>query len=248
MGTLPMYAWLMVLIGLIGTVATMCVMLWRGALSAGLGHQTATRVAAGLGIAWGTWVVVSASLAGHDVYRFQQTKAVPWIGVAVLVPLVVVLLLSRVSPVSRILSRPDTLWRLTTPQIFRPVGASFLVALALGQLPAVFALPAGLGDIAIGVEAVFVARSLQRGDAGPRAVWFNILGLLDLVVAGTIGVIAAPGLARLLVVSPSTEAISLLPLALVLTTIVPLATALHLLSLQKLRVATTAPALAGSAR
>jgi hypothetical protein len=114
---------------------------------------------------------------------------------------------------------------------------TFLVAMALGYLPAVFAIPAGLGDIAIGVEAVFVARNLRRGVVDRRTGWFNVLGLADLVVALAIGVTAAPGLARLLVVSPSTEAISLLPLVLIPTTIVPLAVALHVLSLRKLTVA-----------
>jgi hypothetical protein len=176
-------------------------------------------------------------LANADVYRFQPTKAAPWIAVAMIVPLVAALLSTRVPLVSRILDQPDALWRLTLPQFFRPVGVTFLVAMALGYLPAVFAIPAGLGDIAIGVEAVFVARNLRRGVVDRRTGWFNVLGLADLVVALAIGVTAAPGLARLLVVSPSTEAISLLPLVLIPTTIVPLAVALHVLSLRKLRVA-----------
>jgi hypothetical protein len=249
MGTLPIYAWIIVLLGLIGTVTAICVGLWRGALNAGIGRRTATQVAVGVGIVWGTWAMVSATLADADVYRFQQARAVPWIGVAVIAPLAALLALSRMPFVSRILSEPDSLWRLTVPQIFRPVGAAFLVALALGQLPAVFALPAGLGDIAIGVEAAFVARNLRRGIVDRRVVWFNILGLVDLVAAGAIGFTAAPGLARLLDVSPSTEAISLLPLALILTAIVPLATALHVLTLQKLNGTKATPrALVGSAR
>jgi hypothetical protein len=139
--------------------------------------------------------------------------------------------------VSRIFAQPDALWRLTVPQVFRVEGVTFLVAMALGQLPAVFALPAGLGDIAIGVEAVFVARNLRGGVVGRSVVWFNILGLVDLVVALGVGFAAAPAAVRLLSVSPSTEAISLLPLALIPATLVPLAAALHLLSLRKLRVA-----------
>jgi multisubunit Na+/H+ antiporter MnhC subunit len=249
MSTLPLYAWVIVLLGLMGTVAAICAGLWRGALNAGVGRRTATRVAVGVGIVWGSWGLVSAALADADVYRFQQTRAVPWIGVAVVAPLAVALAFSRTPFARRVLSEPDSLWRLTVPQFFRPVGAAFLVAMALGQLPAVFALPAGLGDIAIGVEAVFVARNLRRGIVDRRVVWFNILGLTDLMAAGAIGFTAAPGLARLLDVSPSTEAISLLPLALILTAIVPLATALHLLSLQKLAAAkATTRALVGSAR
>jgi hypothetical protein len=241
----------MVLAGVIGTTATICVMLWRGATTAGVGRHSATRVAVIAGIVWGAWVLVSGLLANAEVFRFQPTKAAPWIAVAMIVPLVAVLLSTRVALVSRILDQPDALWRLTLPQFFRPVGVTFLVAMALGYLPAVFAIPAGIGDIAIGVEAVFIARNLRRGIVDRSTVWFNVLGLLDLVVALAIGVMAAPGLARLLVVSPSTEAISLLPLVLIPTTIVPLAVALHVLSLRKLRVAAetaTVAAPVGSAK
>jgi hypothetical protein len=121
--------------------------------------------------------------------------------------------------------------------VFRPVGVAFLVAMALGRLPAVFALPAGLGDIAIGIEAAFVARALRRGTALRRTVWLNILGLADLVVAFGIAYAAAPGPARLLFVWPTTEAISTLPLVLIPTAVAPLAVTLHVLSLGKLRVA-----------
>src|ERR1700761_166940 len=175
MGTLPMYAWVIVLIGLIGTAATVCAVLWRGALNAGIRRRNATQVATGAGIIWGTWALVTAALADADVYRFQEARAVPWIGIAVIAPLGVALALSRTPFASRVLSQPDSLWRLTVPQIFRPVGAAFLVAMVLGQLPAVFALPAGLGDIAIGVEAVFVTRNLRRGIVDQRVVWFNVL-------------------------------------------------------------------------
>jgi hypothetical protein len=244
MSTLPMYVWAMVLVGLIGTTATICVMLFRGALTTGLGRGSATRVAGGFAILWGAWVLASVLLAKADVYRFEPTRPVPWLPVGLMGALALALLLTRTPVVSRILAQPDGLWRLTVPQIFRVVGVTFLVVMALGKLPAVFALPAGLGDMAIGVEAVFVARNLRRGVVGRRAVWFNILGLVDLVVALGIGFAAAPAAVRLLLVSPSTEAISLLPLALIPATVVPLASALHLLSLRRLMVAGTTSAVA----
>jgi hypothetical protein len=109
--------------------------------------------------------------------------------------------------------------------------------MAQGHLPAVFALPAGLGDIATGLAAPFVAWRLTRGGGRARAVWFNLLGILDLVVALTIGFLAGLGPWRPLEVTPSTEPLSLLPLALVPTTAVPLAIALHLVSLARLRTA-----------
>jgi hypothetical protein len=84
-------------------------------------------------------------------------------------------------------------------------------------------------------------------------VWyFNILGLVDLVIALAIGFAAAPAVIRLLLVSPTTEAISLLPLALIPATVVPLASTLHLLSLRRLMQSGTTAAVtaetAGSTR
>jgi hypothetical protein len=252
MGTLPMYVWALVLVGLTATTSTMCVMLFRGALTAGFNRGTATRVAGVFAILWSAWVLASVFLAAADVYRFEPTRPVPWLPIGLIASLGTALLLTRFPVVSRILAQPDVLWRLTLPQIFRVVGVTFLVVMTLGKLPAVFALPAGLGDMAIGIEAVFVARNLRRGVAGRRAVWyFNVLGLVDLVVALAIGFAAAPAVVRLLLISPTTEAISLLPLALIPATLVPLAAALHLLSLRRLMETGTAAAITetvGSAR
>lgn len=49
--------------------------------------------------------------------------------------------------------------------IFRVEGAAFLVVMALGKLPAGFALPAGLGDIAIGLGGIHLARNLRQSRA-----------------------------------------------------------------------------------
>ena len=249
MGTQSIYVWAIVLVGLVGTTATVCVLLLRGAPAAGFRRRVGTTVAVVAGTAWASWVLASAALADAGVYRFAPAKAQPWLPAAMTVSIAAVLLASRVPAVSRILGQPDALWRLTVPQIFRVEGVTFLIVMALGKLPAVFALPAGLGDIAIGFEAIYVARSLRRGVVGRRAVWFNILGLLDLVVATVIGVTAAPGVAHMLSLSPSTAQIGLLPLVLIPTTVVALAVALHVLSLRRLAVAaqsTSVPTLVGA--
>jgi hypothetical protein len=139
--------------------------------------------------------------------------------------------------VARSLAAPGALVRLTLPHTFRLAGAAFLVVLALGHLPAVFALPAGLGDIAVALAAPWVARELAGGAGLRRAFWFNVLGVADLVVAVGIGVTVGY---RLVVVSPSGEALSMLPLALIPTTAVPLLLALHVVSLRRLAAATRA--------
>jgi hypothetical protein len=107
----------------------------------------------------------------------------------------------------------------------------FLIVMAQGHLPAAFALPAGLGDIAIGLSAPFVARRLARGAGRAGAVRFNVLGILDLIVAGSLGFL----LFRVVEVTPSTAPLFMLPLALIPTVAVPLAFVLHIVSLRWLR-------------
>jgi hypothetical protein len=238
----PASVWLLVLIGAIGLPAITFAVLLRGALARGRGRRTAIRVAAAAGLGWAVWTVTSYLLAGAGVYRFTQAVTNPLIGVAGLAAMMAAMLCTRIPVVSRILGPPDMLWRLTLPQILRVCGGTaFMVTLALAKLPAVFAVPAGLGDIAIGIEAVFVARRLRRGVLRRGAIWFNVLGLLDLAVAITIGLLAAPGPTQLLMVTPSTEAIALLPLVLIPTVMVPMAVTLHLISLAKIRGATFTP-------
>jgi hypothetical protein len=114
------------------------------------------------------------------------------------------------------------------PHSFRVAGVFFLLYLALGHLPALFALPAGLGDIAAGIAAPLAARRLAQGTGRRDAVWFNAFGLTDLVVALTLGALTGFGLLN---ITPSSAPITELPLALIPTATVPLLFALHLTSL-----------------
>ena len=59
---LPSYVWALVLIGTIGIPAATCVMLYRGAIAAGLGRRTATAVTAAAA-GRGGWLVASGLLA-----------------------------------------------------------------------------------------------------------------------------------------------------------------------------------------
>jgi hypothetical protein len=235
---LPSYVWALVLLGAIGLPATTCVMLYRGATRAGLGRRVATVTAVVAAAVLGGWLVTSGLLARAGMYRQDSGQATPWFGLAVTGILIALLLLAtRVPVVSRVLADPGTPARLTVPHALRVVGVVFLILLAQGRLPAVFALPAGLGDIAIGLAAPSVARRLARGTGRTRAVWFNLLGILDLVVAVSIGFLAGLGPYRPLEGTLSTEPLGLLPLALIPTVAVPVAVALHIMSLTRLRAA-----------
>lgn len=231
---LPIYVWALVLAGAIGIPAATSAVLYRGAIAAGLGRRAATTVTATTATVLGGWLVVSGLLARTGVYRQDPGETVPWFLVAVGGILIALLLATRIPLISRILSDPGTPARLVLPHSLRVVGISFLIVMALGHLPATFAMSAGLGDIAIGVAAPFVALQLARGTGRAGAVLFNVLGVLDLVVAGILGFL----LFRLVEVTPSTAPLFVLPLALIPTVAVPLAITLHIVSLRRLSTAT----------
>src|SRR5215207_5627842 len=230
---LPIYVWALVLAGAIGIPAATCAVLYRGAIAARVGHRAATTVAATTAAGLGGWLVLSGLLAGAGVYSQDPGEGVPWLLVAFAATLTALLLATRIALVSRILADPGMPARLALPHTLRVVGVLFVIVMAQGHLPAAFALPAGLGDIAIGVAAPFVARRLARGTGHTGAVRFNVLGILDLVVAVSIAFL----LFEFVEVTPSTAPLRLLPLALIPTAAVPLAIALHIVSLHRLRTA-----------
>ena len=234
MYNLPIYVWALVLAGAIGLPAASCAVFYRGALAAGVGRRAATTLTATAATVLGGWIVVSALLARSGVYLQDPGKVVPWFLVAVAGTLIVLLLATRIPIFSRVLAEPATPARLALPHTLRVVGVLFLIVMAQGHLPAAFALPAGLGDITIGLSAPFVVRRLARGTGRAGALRFNVLGILDLIVAGSIGFL----LFRVVEVTPSTAPLFVLPLALIPTVPVPLALALHIVSLSRLRTAT----------
>ena len=231
----PIYVWALVLAGAIGIPAATSAVLYRGAMAAGLGRRAATAITATAAALLGGWVVVSGLLAGAGVYSQDPGEVVPWILVAFAVFLVALLLATQIPLVSRILADPGTPARLALPHTLRVVGVLFLIAMAQDHLPAAFALPAGLGDIAIGLAAPFVALQLARGTGRTAAVRFNVLGILDLAVAVSIAFLLGPF--GPFEVMPSTAPLRLLPLALIPTVAVPLAIALNIVSLRRLSAA-----------
>ena len=81
-------------------------------------------------------------------------------------------------------------------QSYRLIGIVFLPMLALGVLPAFFAVPAGVGDLIAGLAVLGVAYLYARRSARAwgAAVGANLIGMLDFAVAlgaGT-GILAAP--------------------------------------------------------
>src|SRR6201996_1215092 len=235
----PGYLWAIIIAGITAIPAATCWVLYDGALRAGLARARAARLAGGAAILFGGWFTASAVIAGHGWYHTRLGHGVPWMPVAVVGFLATLLALSLVPVVARALTAPGTAARLELPHSFRALeGSAFLVMMALGHLPALFALPAGLGDITAGLAAPLIMRSLARGGSRRAALWFTAFGLTDLGTALTLGTLTG---FQLVHVTPSGSPISELPLALIPTAAVPLLFALHLTSLRTLAAAPRTP-------
>ncbi|MGD0705017.1 MAG: hypothetical protein ABSA02_34660 [Trebonia sp.] len=228
----PDYLWALAIAGIAAMLAATCVVLYGGALRAGLGRPRAALLAGGAAVVLGGWCAASAVIAGQGWYHTKLGHGVPWMPVAVVGFLGLLLALSRIPLVARALTAPGMVSRLELPHTFRMLdGAAFLVIMGLGHLPALFALPAGIGDVVAGLAAPLAARGLAGGAGRRAALWFNAFGVTDLVVALTLGAVTAYELVN---VTPSAAPISELPLALVPTVGVPLLLAVHITSVSAL--------------
>ena len=112
---------------------------------------------------------------------------------------------------------------------WRIVGIAFLWGMTQGILDPSFAIPAGIGDILIGVTAIPFAIFLWKGYSWSKyavIVW-SVLGIADLVNAVTLGLITN--------LDFSTSTMATFPWILVPTVAVPTALVLHVITLYRLR-------------
>ncbi len=117
----------------------------------------------------------------------------PALVVAVAGPITAFAIASSTSSKVRRYGRSLDLRLVLAAQLWRVVGAGFLLAWAFDRLPGEFAVPAGLGDMATGVAALAVSLSLLRGTLTRRRLYaFTALGLGDFAVAVVTGLIIRP--------------------------------------------------------
>jgi hypothetical protein len=122
-------------------------------------------------------------------------------------------------------------------QFYRAEGLIFLLLYARGRLPAVFARPAGVGDVIVGLlaPAVAIAYAYKLRNSGALVRVWNWFGLGDLIVAVSTGFLSSPSRFQMFAFSAPNELISAFPLVLIPVFLVPLSVLLHLASLRKLR-------------
>lgn len=183
------------------------------------------------------WFLLALGLGGNGSF-VRDPGALPLpILVGVLTPIALFLAAFRyIGPFNDFVMSLD-LQLAAGMQAWRFGGFVFIALYVYGVLPGLFAWPAGLGDMAIGFTAVWVLLALRdRQDFAPsRVFWvWNLLGILDLVVAVSLGAFSSVfgiGISGEVTTFPMAQ----MPLVLIPVFLVPLFVMLHLASLFQLR-------------
>jgi hypothetical protein len=197
------------------------------------------------------WFALAIVLARAGVWETTSDDALrpPNIAFAIAVPTILGSLLVRSQTFMGWIGRVP-LHVLVGVQLYRVLGVLFLVAYAQGDMPAEFALPAGIGDVLVGLAAVIVAVVLlKRGErrARPLVLTWCAFGILDLVVAVATGFLSAPSPVQQIAFDDPNAAIVSYPFVLIPTFLVPVSIMLHVYVIARLRTA-TAPRTNWSAR
>jgi hypothetical protein len=211
--------------------------LWAGLKRTQFDHRTRVMTWLAIALALMTWFAVIWQLAQFNAFRTAPDIRLPAIPLAIAIPVVTgLILLTRSQRVATLLATVPPSW-LIGIQVFRVFGFVFLVRWAHGQLPGAFALPAGTGDVLVGLLALPVALYVQSGARGGRAAAYawNVLGITDFVVAVTMGTLTSPGRLQLFALDQPNSVTGDASLVLIPAFFVPLFTILHGLSLCQLK-------------
>ena len=181
------------------------------------------------------WFLGALALSLTGIFATGHEE-LPVIQYAIVTPIVLALLLLLGTASGRAVVTALPLEWLIAAQVYRCLGAVFLVLYALGEFPGQFGVPAGVGDIIIGAAAPIVAVLYARHwrAAGPVARWWNYFGIFDLVIAVSTGFLTSPSVLQALAFDRPNELITAYPLAMVPAFLVPLSIVLHVICLWKL--------------
>jgi hypothetical protein len=171
------------------------------------------------------WFVFALSASALHLFQNNANRIGLTIAFAALLPIAVFALWFALSTSFRLFTMSLNPVLLTAAQSSRILGFVFVLAEARGALPALFALPAGYGDMFIGITAAFAAWQLSTPQHRISFIFWQFLGITDLVTAVSLGVTA-----RFLVpYGPTTAPMTTLPLSLIPTFFVPLYLILHII-------------------
>lgn len=221
--------------------------LWRALGRAGVARRPALAVWLAVAIPLTLWLggIWAAAAAG----AFQvRPGVIPPLPIAVVVPVVLGLVaVTRSRQIAAAVDAAPLSW-LVGFQVYRVLGGVFLLQWLDGALPGAFAVPAGAGDMLVGLlalPAAAYAASGRRGSTAVAVAW-NVLGIADLVNALSLGFLSTPGPLQLLAHDHPNLGVGVYPTALIPAFAVPLSLILHGVSLWQLRRRSRSRAAEGS--
>ena len=177
------------------------------------------------------WFIFALTASATHVFK-AATDAPPLpLGLGAILPILAFVVWFAASAGFRRFVLSLDLKLLTIAQTWRVGGFVFITLYSLRLLPGIFALPAGLGDMAIGLTAPFVAAKLIDSSHRRGFIRWQLLGMLDLVVAVSLGTTAGLLQAQ----GVPTQLMTVLPLSLIPTFFVPLLFILHIISIAQAR-------------
>jgi hypothetical protein len=177
------------------------------------------------------WFLFALSASALHLLRNNSNRISFTIALAGLTPIVVFSVWFATSVKFRQFALPLSPRTLTFAQSWRILGFVFVLLQAHSVLPALFALPAGYGDMAIGATASPVAAKLANPGHRNSFLLWQTLGIADLLMAVSLGTMAR-------VLGPhdiSMAAVTVLPLSRVPTFIVPLLLIFHVICIAQAR-------------
>lgn len=218
-----------------GIVAALLVGLWWALRRTDLSPQERTVTWLAVSLPLVTWFVVIWNVAAAGLLE-TRADALPLLPLAIFLPVLIgVPLMTRSRRIGAVLDHSPAAF-LIGLQVYRALGANFLVLWSYGSVPGEFALPAGLGDVAVGLlalPAAFYVASGVRGARGVGIAW-NLLGIADLITAVTLGMLTSPGPLHRLALDHPNLLTSVYPTVLTPAFAVPLSLTLHATSLRQL--------------
>jgi hypothetical protein len=177
------------------------------------------------------WFLFALSASALHLLRNNSDRISFTVALAGLTPIVVFSVWFATSVKFRQFALSLSPRTLTFAQSWRILGSVFVLLQAHSALPASFALLAGYGDMAIGVTASLVAAKLANPSHRNSFLLWQTLGIADLLMAVSLGTMAR-------VLGPhniSMAAMTVLPLSLVPTFIVPLLLIFHVICIAQAR-------------
>ena len=182
------------------------------------------------------WLGVSTAIAAAGGFSptVAGNLALALLAVSLALPLAVGVTGLRSSAIRRLISQPTIQPGVIAVHALRMIpGSAFVVMAAVGVLPVIFGVPAGLGDVVAGAAALLASRWIASGRWGRVLIW-NVFGLLDFINAAALGLATAPGPFHVLPTNPTSALLLQQPLVMVVTFMVPVYVLLHLVSMRYL--------------